>query len=38
MDKVNEMPLKYLTVVKWQREAKGFISYAFAFSTLVTFM
>lgn len=38
MDKVNEILLKCLTFVKSQREAKSFTSYAFAFSTALTFM
>lgn len=35
---MDDIPLKCLALVKWQRETKGFISYAFAFSTAVTFM
>lgn len=37
-DKLDEINFKYFILVKWQREANGFISYAFAFSTVVTFM
>lgn len=37
-DKVDGWPLKCLIVIKWQREAGDFSSYAFAFATAVPFM